>query len=107
MALVTPTKDETSVLGAGPEFSPTAPSGLTRGVLWRSVRFLAAFAGFAADVMWQMTRSSILRALKRRPRITRVERDSPPVRPSPNHPERLVSRREPEIRIEGRASNRG
>jgi hypothetical protein len=103
MTLASPNRlqDETPVLGAGPA-SPRAPSGVR--FLWRSARFLAAFAGFALDVIWQMTRSSIRRALKRRPRITRVERDSTPAKTPPIQAEQLVSRPERGIRIEGRAS---
>jgi hypothetical protein len=104
MTLASPNRlqDDTPVLGAGPA-SPQAPPGV-RFSLRRSARFLAAFAGFALDVFWQMTRSSIRRALKRRPRITRVERDSTPAKTPPNQAEQLVSRPERGIRIEGRAS---
>ena len=94
MTLASPNQlqDDTPVLGSAPASAQAPPAPGARGSLRRSARFLMAFAGFALDVIWQMTRSSIRRALKRRPRVTRVERDSTPAKTAPKHSEHLVSR---------------
>jgi len=88
MALTTPHRlqDETPTLGAGPEVPHSQPPHPPRISLWGSARFLVAFAGFGLDVIWQMTRSSIRRALKRRPIIKRVERESTAAAPKRSEP---------------------
>ncbi len=96
MTLATPQQlhDEASALGSRPGSPQAAPARARINPL-RSVRFLAAVIGFGLDAAWQVTRSTIRRAVRRRvpvtAHVTRVERLPALDRAAPTSRESLVS----------------